>query len=533
MSKSMKNRQKEFKVDPSIKKIDGHMIFFALLCGVLMFLSFPKFGLGFIAWIAFVPLFIALRNVVSLRQAFLLGLIAGLAAHIGMIYWITYVVVNYGHLPVYLGVLLMLLLATYLSLYVALFAAGTVYLRGKLPLYLAAPVVWICLEYLKSYLFTGFPWENLGYSQHHNILFIQIADITGVHGLSFLIILLNATFYQIMTERTRKSYAIAASVILLWAAVYAYGAVRIQQINKIQKDAPVLNVSLIQGNIDQSIKWNEGFQKETITIYEELSLRRPPKNEGLIVWPETAVPFNYQDENDLHRQIRNLATQTKSWLLFGSMSYAPGSEKTDYYNSAYLLSPQGDIRGKYDKVHLVPYGEYVPLRTLFPFVSSLAAGIGDFAEGRGFHPINMGDRKIGVMICYEGILAEAGRMYKNEDTELLVNITNDAWFGKTSAPHQHLSMSIFRAVETRLYFVRAANTGISAIVDATGRIIEQTGLFQKADISGSIKFIKVPTIYARCGDWIVFAGFAFLAVVLLWNLKGRIKNVSRKHVRKN
>ena len=204
MKYSMKNRQKEMNIEPSITKINGHMVFFALLCGVLLFLSFPKFGLGFIAWIAFVPLFIALRNVVSLRQALLLGFIAGLAAHIGMIYWITYVVVNYGHLPVFLGVMLMLLLAAYLSIFVALFAAGTVYLKGYLPLYLAAPVLWICLEYLKSHLFTGFPWENLGYSQHQNIFFIQMADITGVHGLSFLIILLNATFYQIITERSEE-----------------------------------------------------------------------------------------------------------------------------------------------------------------------------------------------------------------------------------------------------------------------------------------------------------------------------------------
>ncbi len=530
----MRNKQKEMNGELSSKKIDGHMVFFALLCGVLMFLSFPKFGLGFIAWIAFVPLFIALRDVASFRRALLLGLIAGLTAHIGMIYWISYVVVNYGHLPVYLGVILMLLLAAYLSLYVALFAAGTVYLRGKkLPIYLVAPVLWICLEYLKSYLFTGFPWENLGYSQHQNIFFIQIADITGIHGLSFLIILLNATIYEIIAERNRKSYAIAASVILLWAAVYAYGAIRIQQIIQIQKGAPTMEVSLIQGNIDQSIKWNENFQKETINIYEELSLRRPPKNAGLIIWPETAVPFNYQDENDLQKQIRNLTVKTNSWLLFGSMSYVPGRDNTDYYNTAYLLSPQGNLHGKYDKVHLVPYGEYVPLRTFFPFVSALAAGIGDFSEGRGFHPINMGDRKIGVMICYEGILPEAGRMYKNEDAELLVNITNDAWFGKTSAPYQHLSMSVFRAVETRLYLVRAANTGISAIVDPTGRIISQTSLFQKAEISGNVRFVKVPTIYARCGDWIVFASFAVLFVILLWRLKGRINHVSRKHVRKN
>jgi apolipoprotein N-acyltransferase len=314
-------------------------------------------------------------------------------------------------------------------------------------------------------------------------------------------------------------------VLLLWLGVYGYGVLRINQIDKALKDAPGMEVSLIQGNIDQSIKWNENFQNETIKIYEELSLRTPMADEGLIVWPETTVPFSFQDENDLQRQVRDLSVKTKSWFIFGSMSYTARSEKTDLFNSAYLLSPQGDVRGKYDKVHLVPYGEYVPLRTLFPFISSLAAGIGDFATGKGFYPLTMDDRKIGVMICYEGILPEAARMYKNAAAELLVNITNDAWFGTTSAPYQHLSMSIFRAVETRLYLVRAANTGISAIVDPTGKILAQTEIFKKDEIHGNIKFIAMSSFYARYGDLLVWACFICLVIFFLWSLKGRKRNV--------
>ena len=245
------------------------------------------------------------------------------------------------------------------------------------------------------------------------------------------------------------------------------------------------------------------------------------------------MPFNFQDENDLRNRISEVSVKTKSWFIFGSMSYASGREKTEYFNSAYLLSPEGDVRGKYNKVHLVPYGEYVPLRTIFPFISSLAAGIGDFAEGIGFYPLTMGERKIGVMICYEGILPEAARTYKNAAAELLVNITNDAWFGTTSAPYQHLSMSIFRAVETRLYLVRAANTGISAIVDPTGKIIKQTEIFKKDEIHGRVKFIVIPTFYARHGDLLVGVSFIGLIIFFLWNLKGRNKNVRRKHTGSN
>lgn len=503
------------------RMISRSRVFFALLSGILLFLSFPKFGLGFIAWIAFVPLLIALRDVASLRRALLLGGIAGLTAGIGILYWITYVVVNYGNLSLVLGVSIMLLLACYLSLYIALFASGLVYLRGKAPLALVAPVLWICLEYVKSHLFTGFPWENLGYSQFNNLFFIQIADIAGVYGLSFLILLLNVAFYEIITERSKKSFALAVLVFMVWSGVYTYGVMRINQIDKALKDAPKMEVSLIQGNIDQSIKWNEKFQKETLNIYEELSLRHSMASGGLIVWPETAAPFNFQDQNDLQRRVSELPIKTNSWFLFGSVSYADGGKSTDYFNSAYLLSPRGDIAGKYDKVHLVPYGEYVPLKTLFPFISRLTEGIGDFAEGKGFYPLDMGGRKIGVLICYEGILPEAARMYKNTAAELLVNITNDAWFGTTSAPYQHLSMSIFRAVETRLYLVRAANTGISAIVDPTGKVIAKTEIFKKDEIRGSIKFIAVPTIYARYGDVLVWACFIGLAVLFLWRFKGR------------
>jgi len=316
---------------------------------------------------------------------------------------------------------------------------------------------------------------------------------------------------------------LATVVSLLWLGVYIYGIVRIVQISKVSDRAPGMAVSLIQGNIDQSIKWNESYQKETIDIYEQLSLRQPVSNGRLLVWPETAVPFDFQDEGDLKRRVAHIAQKSKSWFIFGSMSYEKKGSGKDYYNSAYLLSPEGKVRGRYDKVHLVPYGEYVPLRKIFPFITALAADIGDFYTGKGYFPLNMDGRRIGVLICYEGILAEAARCLKNGSAELLVNITNDAWFGTTSAPYQHFSMSVFRAIETRLYLVRAANTGISAIIDPTGKIIRRTDLFQKDEISDSIKFINAPALYAKYGDWLVYASFVVLAVIFLTGMKGRTK----------
>ncbi len=502
-------------------------IFLAVLSGLLLFLSFPKYGFGFIAWTALIPLFFALRKANTVAQGLLLGFITGLVGHIGIIYWITFVIVNYGCLPLYVGIVLMLLLACYLSAYISLFAGCIIYFGERIPLYLTAPVLWVCLEYIKSALFTGFPWENLGYSQYSNIYFIQFADIAGVFGLSFLIVLVNATIFEIIGKRSAKEYVLAAVVSIILATVFIYGIFRLDQVDKSVRNSSGMEVSLIQGNIDQSIKWNEKYQRETINTYERLSLINSPVKGNLIVWPETAVPFNFQEKNSFHDRIINLSLKTENWLLFGSISYS--SYDDQFFNSAYLLSPNGEIAGKYDKVHLVPYGEYVPLRKFMPFVEGFTAGIGDFGTGNGYYPLSMGDKKIGVLICYEGILPFAARMYKNRSAELLVNITNDAWFGSTSAPFQHFSMAIFRAVETRLYLVRAANTGISGIVDPCGKVIAETDIFKQEALKGRVKFVNIPAFYAIYGDILVVACFILIIFYFLISLKWRAKNGDGKY----
>lgn len=530
----MANKTIKVQYQPPVpnKSLTWNGVFLAFVSGILLFLSFPQYGSGYLAWIALIPLFWAIKGVISIRQGLLLGFITGMVCHVGLIYWITYVVVNYGYLPIYLGIALMLLLACYLSLYMAVFVAGIVLFRQKIALYFAAPVLWICLEYCKSHLLTGFPWENLGYSQYLNKHIIQFADVFGVFGLSLLIILVNITLFAIITEKSKKKFIFAGVVIVIIASVLVYGVQRQRQIDKILQDASGIEVSLIQGNIDQSIKWSDGFQKETINIYEQLSLQNVPAKGGLVVWPETALPFNYQDANSLQKQVRNISLKTKSWFIFGSTSYEKTKEDIDYYNSAYLLSPAGEIKGKYNKVHLVPYGEYVPLRNIFPFINKLTAGMGDFTAGTGYFPLTVDNKKIGILICYEGILPFAGRTYKKEGAELLVNITNDAWFGATSAPFQHLSMTVFRAVENRLYLVRAANTGISAIVDPKGAIIAKTKIFEKAAVRGNVKYSNIQTIYVEYGDILVFFCFlllVFYAAVIL--IKGRMNNVGGKYTR--
>jgi apolipoprotein N-acyltransferase len=522
--KLMKNNQAAIINQKNIiLKLFTNNILLAVLSGVLLFLSFPKYGFGLFAWIAFIPLFFSLKNITKVTQGLFLGFITGVIGYIGIIYWIAYVIVNYGYLPLYTGIILMLLLACYLSIYISLFTGCIVYFRDRIPLYLTAPVLWVCFEYGKSFIITGFPWENLGYSQYLNTYLIQFADVFGVFGLSFLIILINATVFEVISTRSAKEYILAGVVFLILAVILVYGVYRVDHVNKIVKNSPGIEVFLIQGNIDQSIKWNEDFQKETLNIYERLSLKNLPGNNSLIIWPETAAPFKFQNKNSLHDQIVALSLKTKSWLLFGSVSSSLQKSGNEYFNSAYLLSPSGEVTGRYDKVHLVPYGEYVPLRNIFPFINKLTAGIGDFGTGSGFYPLSMDNKKIGVLICYEGILPYATRTYKNHSAELLVNITNDAWFGATSAPFQHFSMAIFRAVETRLYLVRAANTGISGIVDPTGKIIAETNIFQEDALKGYVKFVKIPTVYDKYGDILVVFCFAlmifYFIISLIWRSK--------------
>ena len=496
-------------------------VFFAFLSGLFLFLSFPKYGSGWFAWIALIPLFYALKNVTEFKQGLLLGFITGIVSYIGIIYWIAYVIVHYGYLPLYTGIILMLLLASYLSVYLSLFAGGIVYCKDKVPLFLSAPVLWVCFEYGKSIMLTGFPWENLGYSQYLNTYLIQFADILGVSGISFLIVLVNAVVFRVISTRTKKEYFLAGGVFFILTVIYAYGVYRVEQVSKMVSQSPGIEVSLIQGNIDQSVKWDKNQKRATLNIYEYLSLKNVPGSGSLIVWPETAVPFKFQVMNDLHDQIVNLSLKTKSWLLFGSISHL--REQDNYFNSAYLLSPNGDVRGRYDKVHLVPYGEYVPLRKLMPFVEGFTEGIGDFGVGPGFYPLSMDDKKIGVLICYEAILPSAARAYKNNAAELLVNITNDAWFGATSAPFQHFSMIVFRAVETRLYLVRAANTGISGIVHPTGKIVAATNIFQEDALKGYVKFVKIPTFYDQCGDILVLFCFVISGLFFIISFMRRNK----------
>ena len=509
-----------------IVRIARKKLILAVLSGLLLILSFPKYGNGIMAWAALIPLFFALKDATP-REALKTGFLTGFVAHVGILYWIVYVVVQYGYLPVYAGIAAMLLLSAYLSLYTACFAMGVVFLKDRgVRLWISAPLLWTLLEFMRAHLLTGFPWENLAYSQYLYARVIQIADITGIYGITFAVVMINAVLYDLFSARFRGRSLLAEAVVagLVMMTIIGYGHYRIGSIEELLKKAPRLGVALVQGNIDQDMKWNPLFQSQTIDIYRSLSRQAGPAGGGLIVWPETAAPFYFQQRDAMQEAVVDVARTSGSALLFGSPSYEDENGSIAYMNSAFLLKPDGTVSGRYDKVHLVPYGEYVPLRRFFPFIGKLVAGVGDFKPGKGFYPLTIDGLRLGVLICYEGILPEAARDYKREKSHLLVNITNDAWFGRTSAPYQHLSMTVFRAIESRLYLVRAANTGISAIIDPKGEILSRTGIFERTTLTGDVKIIDEKTCYAAYGDVFVYLCAIALLIVTVLSMKRREKH---------
>ncbi len=255
------------------------------------------------------------------------------------------------------------------------------------------------------------------------------------------------------------------------------------------------------------------FSRQTVNIYRNLTLDARARGElDLVVWPESATPFYFQDFSLLQTEVLSVPRRTGAFLLFGSPAYQQKEGQYEYLNSAYLLDSKGQQRGRSDKVHLVPFGEYVPFGKLLPFIDKLVVGIGDFSPGL-VKPLSMNGARVGVLICFEGIFPELARDYVRRGSDLLINITNDAWFGRSSAPYQHLGMTRFRAVENRIWIARAANTGISAIISPSGRVVSQTPLFKAVALTGGIGVGAEGTLYTHLGD--IFP-ILFLAITFFW-----------------
>ncbi|MCL4501140.1 MAG: apolipoprotein N-acyltransferase [Deltaproteobacteria bacterium] len=496
----------------------GHLVA-ALLSGLLLALAFPKWDLTLLLFVALIPLFWAVTGR-SLKAAFGLGFLAGMAHYVTLLYWIVYVTHVHGFLPLPLSIGILLLLAAYLSLYPALWALGVSWgaARGLSPIWWG-PALWVTLEFGLTYIISGFPWELLGNGLVPHPILLQVADLTGVYGLSFLLVLINACLWRFLSfPRTRRSnrYPYAMVVCLILLAWLGYGYFRLGEIQKLEAQSPKLKVAVVQGNIKQGDKWKKEMVQATLDRYAELTRRI--EGAQLIVWPETAAPFFFLRTGDLSAQVQTIAKESDASLLFGAPAWELAGDTESYFNRAYLLSPKGEVLGYYDKAHLVPFGEYVPLRRYPPFswVGKMVPMVGDFAEGPVGATVSLPDgTALGPLVCYESIFPNLSRAQVANGAGLLVNITNDAWFGKTAAAYQHLAMAVMRCVENHVYLARAANTGISAFIDARGQILWQSEIYVPEAHELELPIMPGGSLYTRIGDVFAWACLILTGLTLI------------------
>ena len=504
------------------------------LSAILLILSFPDFNFEFLAWVGFVPMFFAIEGKKPFK-AFLITYFAGVIFFLGTIYWLIHVT-----FPGMIAVVL------YLALYFGFFGLiCSYYLKeaigdGKGARYylllLTVPSAWVALELIRSHFITGFGWNLLGYSQSFTLPIIQIADVVGAYGVSFLIVLVNIAVFLTIKEIRKKDYYLKPLMIaffVIFITLY-YGMFRVKNIFTGEK----LKVAVVQGNIPQVKKWDPSFREGILKKYESLTREAAGQNPELVIWPETSVPGFLESDPELLARVTKLAKEVKTPILVGAPR--EDTEKKDaYYNSAILINEEGGIIGRYDKSHLVPFGEYVPLKFLFAFVENFAPSpIGDFTAGKDYTVLNFFIKKtiktenesrhiikkikFSSLICFEDIFPDLARKFVKRDANFLVNITNDAWFHKTGAAYQHAQSSIFRAVENRVNVVRSANTGVSCFIDQKGEIVDKVvsageSIFVDGFKMHEITLARTRTFYTLHGDLFayicVFIALAYLLVV--------------------
>ena len=448
----------------------------SIASAILLIFAFPNFNLSYLAFIGFVPLFFALQNKTPLK-AFLISYICGFLFYLGVLYWLYHVTV-FG----------LILLCLYLALYFGIF--GFIFIRftnhacppkstrgwrkSRFTIFLV-PLIWAILEYIQSNLFSGFGWALLGYSQYKNLPIIQIADFSSVYGVSFVIMLVNVTVWLLVKAfvsnkqqaTSNKAIHLVPCLLSLVAilSVYAYGYFRLNQERATKAS---VKVSVIQGNIPQDLKWDLDATEYILERYTGLTRMAALGEPDLIVWPETSFPGFLVSDRRMTARILALAKETRTPLLLGANT----GEGLESFNSAVLISGQGEILDKYDKIHLVPFGEYVPFSDRFPFLRTMVFGeLGEFTAGKDFKVFDLGP-KFATLICFEDIFPELARGFVKNGAEFLIVITNDAWYGKSGAPYQHAACSVFRAIENRVPVIRCANTGYSCFINSRGRIYD-------------------------------------------------------------
>ena len=456
----------------------------------------------------------------------LLGLTTGVVGFGGTLYWLTDVMTTYGDLSSGVAAAVALLLIVYLSLYPALVAhviGRGVRAFGPRALW-AAPPVWAAGEWARGHVMTGFPWVPLGNSQIDVTPIAQAASLVGVYGLSALVVLGSVALAWIVVGPPGRGRLVpVAAVAALIAGLAWWGAARASQGDLLRAGTPI-RVALVQGNVAQGQKWDAAFADAIYRRYLALSRDAVARGATLVMWPESATPF-FLEEHPAAEAMRLLARETGARLFVGSDQIERGA-KPRLYNSAFLIQPTGSVSGIYRKMHLVPFGEYVPLESILSFAGPLVEQVGGFAPGQTLTVFRVREGAFTTGICYEAVFPELSREAVQRGSQLLTSITNDAWFGRSSAPWQHLAMARMRSAETGRYLARAANTGVSAIVDPYGRLVQSTALFEEAVSVGEVRFLDGTTLYVRIGDVVPWAGLVVAIGLWVSSARGRRRPAS-------
>ncbi len=440
-------------------------------------------------------------------QGFLLGYACGILWYLGTCYWVFDTMHQYGGLASPIALFVLFLFALYLGLYhgafgliLALLARKDAYNRLAL---ISAPFLWVAIELARTRI-SGFPWNLLGITQVDNIPLTRIATLTGVYGLSFEILLVNVAFAAaFLVHRSKRKMLLLASL----------GAALVLQVGRWIVPPPLptdRTAVLLQQNLPvaETEAWTREHFETTLRDFSTLSLNPGMKSSpppDLILWPESPAPFQTNDPF-FRGAISNLAIQSHAWLIVGAIGV---DSTTTVYNSASLVSPTGEWEGRYSKIHLVPFGEYVPFRSLFSFASGLTQAVGTFTKGKSRAPLNAGDTKLGVFICYESIFPNEIRQLVAQGAQVLVNISNDGWYGDSGAWAQHLNQARMRAVENHRWLLRDTNTGLTASIDPYGRVVAHLERKTRAALAAPYALTNVTTFYSRHGDW-----FACLCAII-------------------
>jgi apolipoprotein N-acyltransferase len=509
-----------------VRKIHKSAWFLVLLSAVLQILIFPLPNYYLLGWVALTPLLLALLrarepDTLQLRegikllparplQAFLLAYVCGFFWYAGTCYWIFNTMRQYGgvNTPAALG--LLTLFCLYLAIYhgvfgliIGLLAERTLSRKALL----LAPIAWVAVELARTRI-TGFPWDLLGTTQVDNIPLARLSTFTGVYGLSFEIMVVNIAFATAFLVQREKRQ------LLLIAALAAAAVLQSGQLIPTSAEVADRSALLVQPNIPilEGSEWTKDYFDTTLSDLSSISLKpQPGLHPGLIAWPESPAPF-YVSDPFFRNTISNVAHQSHAWVIAGSVGtpvgMVPGSA-SQYYNSGALVSPAGLWVSRYDKIHLVPFGEYVPFRRLFFFAAGLTKEVGDFSRGTSRAALDAGDEKLGVFICYESIFPDEIRQLSANGAQVFVNISNDGWYGDSGAYAQHLKQARMRAVENARWLLRDTNTGVTASIDPYGRVVATVPRKIRTVLLAPYALSNVTTFYTRHGDW-----FAWLCAII-------------------